>query len=397
MPQRRNSLSSIAASAFLLSFAMFASIFCVPPVEYIIRQELLLDHAQVSLLFAVPFIMLVVLAIPAGFLGDKIGTRKAAGIGAILLVMGGILRGTATDFPTLVAFTFVFGTGFGLVFPNLPKLVSAWVPREKAGIATGIFVAGLLTGGSLSLAITMPVIFPVTGTFQGIFYIWGIPALVATILWWAMVKDPPHISSSDQPKSQAKAPLYQLVRNKDLWLVAILLLLNNYFFFAWLGWTPALMIQKGAAPDLAALITSITTWVAIPSVLILPWLSRKLGLRKPFIWIPSIVHAIAVYGVIFMGVSACWWLAALIGISQGIRFVTIMALPVEMIPKESVGAAGGMILSIGFIGGIIGPLITGHLLDLTGSLDLSFFILIAVSIATAGITFKVPETGTKGR
>lgn len=376
---------------------MFASIFCVPPVEYIIRQELLLDHAQVSLLFAVPFIMLVVLAIPAGFLGDKIGTRKAAGIGAILLVMGGILRGTATDFPTLVAFTFVFGTGFGLVFPNLPKLVSAWVPREKAGIATGIFVAGLLTGGSLSLAITMPVIFPVTGTFQGIFYIWGIPALVATILWWAMVKDPPHISSSDQPKSQAKAPLYQLVRNKDLWLVAILLLLNNYFFFAWLGWTPALMIQKGAAPDLAALITSITTWVAIPSVLILPWLSRKLGLRKPFIWIPSIVHAIAVYGVIFMGVSACWWLAALIGISQGIRFVTIMALPVEMIPKESVGAAGGMILSIGFIGGIIGPLITGHLLDLTGSLDLSFFILIAVSIATAGITFKVPETGTKGR
>lgn len=397
MPQRRNSLSSIAASAFLLSFAMFASIFCVPPVEYIIRQELLLDHAQVSLLFAVPFIMLVVLAIPAGFLGDKIGTRKAAGIGAILLVMGGILRGTATDFPTLVAFTFVFGTGFGLVFPNLPKLVSAWVPREKAGIATGIFVAGLLTGGSLSLAITMPVIFPVTGTFQGIFYIWSIPALVATILWWAMVKDPPHISSSDQPKSQAKAPLYQLVRNKDLWLVAILLLLNNYFFFAWLGWTPALMIQKGAAPDLAALITSITTWVAIPSVLILPWLSRKLGLRKPFIWIPSIVHAIAVYGVIFMGVSACWWLAALIGISQGIRFVTIMALPVEMIPKESVGAAGGMILSIGFIGGIIGPLITGHLLDLTGSLDLSFFILIAVSIATAGITFKVPETGTKGR
>ena len=352
---------------------------------------------QVSLLFAVPFIMLVVLAIPAGFLGDKIGTRKAAGIGAILLVMGGILRGTATDFLTLVTFTFVFGTGFGLVFPNLPKLVSAWVPREKAGIATGIFVAGLLTGGSLSLAITMPVIFPVTGTFQGIFYIWGIPALVATILWWAMVKDPPHISSSDQPKSQAKAPLYQLVRNKDLWLVAILLLLNNYFFFAWLGWTPALMIQKGAAPDLAALITSITTWVAIPSVLILPWLSRKLGLRKPFIWIPSIVHAIAVYGVIFMGVSACWWLAALIGISQGIRFVTIMALPVEMIPKESVGAAGGMILSIGFIGGIIGPLITGHLLDLTGSLDLSFSILIAVSIATAGITFKVPETGTRSR
>ena len=168
MPQRSNSLSSIAASAFLLRFAMFSSIFCVPPVEYILRQELLLDHAQVSLLFAVPFIMLVVLAIPAGFLGDKIGTRKAAGIGAILLVMGGILRGTATDFPTLVTFTFVFGTGFGLVFPNLPKLVSAWVPREKAGIATGIFVAGLLTGGSLSLAITMPIVFPVTGTFQGI-------------------------------------------------------------------------------------------------------------------------------------------------------------------------------------------------------------------------------------
>ncbi|GAG96392.1 unnamed protein product, partial [marine sediment metagenome] len=81
--------------------------------------------------------MLVALGIPGGFLADRIGVRKAAGIGIIIIAVGTILRGTATSASSLLAFTFIYGIGIGLSFPNLPKLISGWVPREKAGIATG--------------------------------------------------------------------------------------------------------------------------------------------------------------------------------------------------------------------------------------------------------------------
>jgi len=92
-----------------------------------------------------------------------------------------------------------------------------------------------------------------------------------------------------------------------------------------------------------------------------------------------------------------WPLMHLAGTVYTAMFITILALPVEMMPKEVVGAATGLMLSIGYIGGLIGPLIGGHILDRTGSLDLSFLILIGVSIAAAGIAFRLPETGPKAR
>ena len=378
-----------------MGFAMIAPMFSIPPMKHILETELLLTHTQTSLLFTIPVFMLVVLAIPGGLLTDRIGIRKAAGIGAIIIVLGTLLRGTATNFPTLLAFTFVHGIGFGLVFPNLPKLVSAWVPREKAGMATGIFVSGLVLGNAVPIALTIPLVFPVTNTFQGTFFIWGIPSVIATIVWWTLIKDRPDSSTPDKPPSQNNVPLRQLLQNKNLWLVAILFLLNNFFFFTWAEESPALMMLKGATPELATIIASVTMWVAVPSVFFIPRLSYKLGMRKPFIWVPSFVMVFILSGAIFMSVPMSWGVMALSGIFHIVRFATIMALPVEMMPEKVVGAASGLILSVGYIGGVIGPLIGGYFFDLTGSLETSLLILIGVSIATGSVALKIPETGSR--
>lgn len=157
--------------AWLFGFAMYAPMLCIPPIEHIIRKELLVSHAQVGLLFAIPMTVLVALAIPGGFLADKFGTRKAVSIGAIVMAVGALVRGTSTTFGMLLGFTCLYGVGFSLLFPNLPKLVSIWFPHEKAGLATGIYTTGISTGAALALAITLPVIFPVTNTIQGTFYI----------------------------------------------------------------------------------------------------------------------------------------------------------------------------------------------------------------------------------
>lgn len=388
---------TVLGNACLLGFAMFAPLFCVPPMEHILKEELLLTHAQTGLLFTAPILMLAAVAIPAGLITDRIGVRKAAGIGAIIITVGAILRGTATNYSSLLAFTFIYGVGLGWSFPNLPKLISAWVPREKAGVATGIFTSGILIGGSLALAITMPIVFPITNTFQGVFFIWGIPPAIAAILWWILVKEPPGNRIHDEPLTRAITAFRQILRSKNLWLVSIFLLLHNFFFYTWTGWAPTLMRLKGATPDLAGLITSITLWVGIPTVFLMPRLSYKLGLRKPFLWATSITLAFAAWGAIHVSLPLSWLLMILIGVANTTRFVTILALPVEMMPREDVGAASGLVLSIGYIGGVIGALVGGRILDLTRSLDLSLLVLIGVSLAAAGIAFRLPETGSEAR
>lgn len=380
--------------AFLLVFAMSVPMFCVPPMEHIIKEKLLLSHAQTSLLFTAPLIGMAALAIPGGMLADRIGIKKAAGIGTIIIAIGTVLRGITNDYATILAFTLIVGVGSALIFPNLPKLVSQLVPRNRFGAATGIYAAATSVSNAIAVSITLPLIFPITGTFQGTFLIWSIPAIIAVIVWWTLAKDPLSANTHPEESVQSRVPFREILRNRSLWLVAILFFLHNIFFTNWIGWAPTLMQEKGATAEVAALIASVTMWIAIPTVIFMPRLSDRLGLRKPFLWVSSSLLALASFWAIHVSVPLSWLIMALVGLSSYSRFVTVMVLQAEILPKQ-VGLASGFILSIGFTGGVIGTWIGGYTLDVTGSLNLSLLILMGISIATAIIALNIPETGSK--
>jgi len=386
---------TVLVCAFFMAFAIYSPMFCVPPMEHILKEELLLTHAQTGLLFTAPFLMLVALAIPGGLLADRIGIKKAAGIGAILIVIGTVLRGTATTASSLITFTLIYGIGIGLSFPNLPKLVSVWVPKEKAGIATGIFTTGIMVGAALALALTMPVVFPLAKTFQGVFFIWSIPPVVAAILWWILVKEPGSNTIDSGLGNRNHALFLKVIRNKNLWLVSALLILENIFFYNWSGWTPALTMLKGATPELAGVIASIQLWDSIPTVFLIPRLSYRLCLRKPFLWVTSIILAVTMLSAIYVNLPMLWFIVVVVGVVDSARLVTMLALPVELMPKEEVGTASGLVLSVGYTGSIIGPFIGGRILDLTESLDISLLVLTGISIITVLVALKLPETGNK--
>ncbi len=397
MPQQESSRMPwvILGSAWFLSLAVWAPQFCVPPMVDILKEEFSLTHAQASLLFSAPTMMIAVNAIPAGIAGDRLGFKKAAGIGAILAAVGAILRSTATSADSLLAFTFIYGTGLGWSFANIPKLVSTCVPREKVGIATGLVSTGIFTGTGLALALTIPLFLPTANTVQGVFFIWSIPAIAAAIWWWIMVKEPLHSTPHDSSGNENYTPLSQVLQNKNLWVLAALMLLHNFFFYTWTGWAPTLLLLKGATAGMAGLVASLILWVAIPTALLMPRLAYKLGLRKPFLWVPAVAMAFIAWAAINANLFWGWLLMIGAGIANATRFITILALPAEMMPKKDVGIAAGLILSIGYSGGVIGPLIGGRILDLTGNLDQSLFILIAIPIATIGIALRIPETRPK--
>ncbi len=373
---------------------MFTPILCLPPIEYIVTEKLLLTHAQAGLLFIIPIMLLAVMAIPSGLLADRIGIRKAAGIGAIIMAVGSLMRGMATSSAALFGFTWLFAVGFVLVYPNLAKLVGAWFPREKIGLATGIYSTGIAVGATLPFIITIPLVLPITNTVQGVFLIWGIPAAAAAILWWAVVKEPPYTRIQRQQVGIVSRSSFSVLRNRELWLVALLLFANCFHFYIWAGWTPALMMLKGATPELAALMASVRGWVSPLAIFLMPWASYKVGLRKPFIWASAILMALASYSAIYITLPWGWLLMIAIGIPLGGTFSMTLALPAELAQRESIGAASGMVLSIGYLGGLSGPWLAGYIFDITGTLNLAFAVLVGMAIVWALIAFIIPETGS---
>ncbi|MFC2045799.1 CynX/NimT family MFS transporter [Chloroflexota bacterium] len=386
---------AILGSALMLSFSSGVRNFCIPPLERIIREELLLTYTQTGLLFTVPIIMMVALSLPAGILVDRIGVRRATGIGAILMAVGTVLRGIADDYHSLLIFTIILGAGGGFLLPNLAKLVSLWIPRERVGIATGMYFSATTAGGAITLAITLPLIFPITNTIQGTFLILSIPTIIAAIMWWALVKDPSHGTIPDETLRESRVPLKQILGNKTLLIISIFFFITSFFFHSWAAWTPELMIQKGASANTASLIASTLMWVTVPAILITPRLAHRLGLRKPFLWIPSIILAFTPLWAIYITVPMGWPLIMTVGIFDSVRTIITLAIPIEIMPKEAVGTASGLIVTIGFSGGIIGPIVVGYILDLTGSIDLSLLILIGISVTAIGLAFRIPETGPK--
>lgn len=92
-----------------------------------------------------------------------------------------------------------------------------------------------------------------------------------------------------------------------------------------------------------------------------------------------------------------WLPMVLCGVSDLTRYITLLAVLVELMSEKEIGRAGGLLLSIGSAGGFIGPYIGGYILDVTGGLELLLFILIGVSIAAAVITLRLPETGPRAK
>ena len=379
--------------ALLIGVAMWAPIFCVPPMELIIKEHLLLTHTQTSLLLSTPLLMLVVTAIPAGLVSDRVGIKKTIGMGLIIMAAGAVLRSTATDFISLLAYTSIFGFGFGWIFPNLPKLVSIYFGKDKANIGMGIVSSGMPLGTALGLAITVPVILPITGTYQGVFLIWSIPTIIAVASWWILIRQPYTDPRNIEQTSTYITSFRSAFSNRHLLLVAILMFIQQFTSWGWNSWTPVMMMLKGASPSLAGFIASITIWAILPTFLLVPRLSHRIGLRKPFLWVPSIVLAIAFWVAKYITINTSWFLMALVGVAAGTRFTTLMSLPLELTHKSEAGMVSGMLLSIGFAGGVIGPLIGGRVLDTTQNLDLSLVVLMITSLAATFIALKVPETG----
>jgi MFS transporter, CP family, cyanate transporter len=385
--------AGVLAVAVLLAFGIWLPLFVIPPIEDIIGQALAISHTQTALAYSAPVAVLALAAIPGGILADRVGLKKTIGAGAVLLAAGAALRGVSVTFSGLLAFTLLYGLGLGLCFPNLPKLARYCSPRARSSVTVGVFTVAIILSGAISLAITRPVVYRLTGSYEGVLFASSVPAILAAILWWALIKDPPCQAAGVETVRFDLAALRRLIGRADLLLVAVLFLLHNVVLYTWIGWMPAFLVGIGASERTAGLITPVALWVGVPSVVLLSRLSARLERRKPFLWAPSALLVFAAGAVLVVNVPLSWALMFVTGIGTSIRFATILALPVEMVEPGQAGAATGLMMSIGYIGALVGPLAGGYIIDTTGSYDLVFISLAIVSAVTVGVCFMIPETG----
>jgi MFS family permease len=166
-----------------------------------IAQDLHLEISQVADSVAVFFWCYALCQIPAGWLGDRWGGRRALSVYVVAwsLAMAGL--GLAQGLVSLVAMRALLGVGQAGAYATTASFLRRWMPFERRGFANSAVSLGGRAGGVLAPALTSILmrLFALGGMEAGrwrpVFIGYGCVGFVWAYLFWRWFRDGPLLHS----------------------------------------------------------------------------------------------------------------------------------------------------------------------------------------------------------
>ncbi|GBD10499.1 putative sulfoacetate transporter SauU [bacterium HR23] len=365
------------------------------PLLPVIGKEFRLTGTQQGAIASAYFFTYVALQMPSGVLGDRFGLKRVlmamyalAGLGMLAI---GLL---ARSYPLLLVFVALHAVGAGAYYSTSYGITVSSVTPERRGVSSAIVTVGMASGLALGLSLP-PLLYQAMGSWRGPFVLLGFCTLALLPMFWVGVQG--------RPMSAGPAgSLGRLFRHRGLVLLGI-----ASFFILWsqwvtLTWAPSFLYQeRGLNLRQAGLYSAV---VALPGVVgALTWgrLSDRLGRRRLLgVLLPFTVASLV--GVALLRQPAL--LALALG---GFGLTGALALNPLIVswagdmalkrPDLGVGTAIAGINALAVGSSIVAPVVSGRILDITGSLEGAFFLgALCVAVGWA-ILWAVPEEGVEGR
>lgn len=131
-----------ALPAFLLSFLHMAAIFGARPIISLYASRLGMGAAEIGLIFAVFNFVQLGVAVGAGYLADRWGTRVPALLGSVLLIAGAAITASAESFGMILVGQAVSGMAHIAVLVSYQTQLGNMPNREYQIGWMSMFVAG---------------------------------------------------------------------------------------------------------------------------------------------------------------------------------------------------------------------------------------------------------------
>ncbi|HTP11537.1 MAG TPA: MFS transporter [Anaerolineae bacterium] len=351
---------AVMLAAYLAGVAIALNQSKVPPVMQVLLRDLHMDTATGGWLMSAFAIAGIILGIPAAFVLSKLGPKSAGLIAIGCTLVGSIIGALATGAALLLGGRAVEGIGLGLIAVIAPAVISMWFPPEKRGTPMGVWASWVPVGGFLMYNLAGPL----QGSFgwQGIWWFGALVALIAFVIYAAVVSAPPKSETTQQPSRESNRSFGRMLFNPTSWILALVFATFNFSFLAYATWAPSYFnAALGVDPLTASFYASLTSLAIIPTALVAGWVLDRFKQRHLILTI-----ALAVSGILsllsFQLSSA--YVVALYMIALGlvggfIPAATFTLAPETMPDLRFAGLALG-IVSVGQnLGMFLGPPIVG--------------------------------------
>ncbi len=339
---------------------------------------------------------------------DKIGTKRAFGLAALLWSLSTMLHSLGRGLWTFFAMRVTLGLAEAANFPAATKAVAQWFPAKERSTAVGIVMLGAGAGAIITPPLTVWII--ETMGWRWAFVVPGALGIAWVFLWqrwFHLPEDHPTISDEERQMilanrspQIAKESWTSLLKYKEFWGLLAARLVSDFPFYFFLFWLPQYLIDARGF-DLRGI--AMFAW--------LPWIAADLGAltggslsswlvargksinfaRKAVIWlgatmvlvtIPA-VHAENSYTALAL---ICFGLFAIQ--TKGSVFFT---LPTDLFPAGKVATAWGIFGAVGSLGGSLLGILAGYMIQSSGYNNVFYMIAFLHLLSALLLQVLVPR------
>ena len=308
----------------------------------------------------------------AGWLADRMSVRLLMALGVATWALATIGMGFVGGVTGLIVLRLFMGLGEGVAFPCGSKLI-AKVPEGARSLAN-IALSGGLAVGPLVGTLAGGVMLKLWG-WQAMFIVFGLVTLLWLLPWWLARKG---IEEGEaKVASQADAvPYAQLLRQPALWATTLLHLSATFPLYFFVAWLPLWLVKaRGYSIIDMSLLTSVFYLAQLAGGTLAAWaMDRTIRAGGDgSAWRRRVLFAsvaMCVAGLLLLPDVAGWpallGLIALTGFGYGPVPNLLFVMGQTMAGPANAGRWVGFQTSLGNLSGVIGPVLTGIIVDAAG-------------------------------
>lgn len=307
----------------------------------------------------------------AGWLCDRFSVYRLMAVGVIVWAASTLLMGLVGGFVSLLVLRVMLGIGESIAFPGSGKIIAQQVPAEQRGIANAAAAMGIALGPAVgTLAGGMIV---ANYGWRAMFIAFGLATLIWLVPWQRVVNALP---PATEAAKESSIPMRKLIGRWSLWAMGIGHAAGNYSFYFMLAFLPLYLVQqRGLSIEQMTLIATLGYAVQAAAALTLGHVSDRwtrsgrseAAVRRWMLAVGQLVAAGCIIGIALTdNIAVVALLLCVAGAATASLSLNLYCVAQMFAGPRAAGTWIGIQNAIGNVSGIVGPVISGILIDRFG-------------------------------
>lgn len=370
-----------------------------------IREELGLSYSQMGLLLSAFAWAYGLAQIPAGALVDRFGPRKALGASLVLWSLAQMAAGFTLSLAQFVAARIALGLGESPMYIGGTRVCADWFPLKKRALPIAIFNSS----SALAPALAPPLLTLLMVLFgwRAMFIAAGLAGFAVAALWIVLYRSPrdtgiPAADLSEITADDGRA-LEHVGWRQVPWLLGFKTswgMFLGFFGVVYVYWLYATWLPGYLESERHVSIAEAGVWTAVPLAsgfigavmggYFAHWLAARgwdaaASCRIPIVWglvgagVFTVTGAFATDLWLAIALMSLGLFAANVSSSCGWALAAVVAPANTVATLEAIQNVGGS------LGGALAPLISGVIVQVTGSFLPAFVLAGVISLGCAAI------------